>query len=56
MRLEHAPDGDLDDPEREARRVHGPGEELDVAEPVALAGRDDDRFGHAPPARTTPVS
>jgi hypothetical protein len=43
VRLEHPPSDDLDDPDVEARCIRGPGEELDVAETVALAGRDDDR-------------
>ena len=34
---------EVDDPEREARRVGGAREELDVADAAALAGRDDDR-------------
>src|SRR3954453_4429980 len=55
VRLEHAPGRDLDDLEVEPRRVDGPCEELDVAEPVTLPGRDDDRFAPAP-GFTTPVS
>jgi hypothetical protein len=43
VRLELAASLDLDDREGEARRVRGAGEELDVAEPMPLAGRDDDR-------------
>jgi hypothetical protein len=42
MRLEVAAGGDVDDPEREARRVGRAGEELDVAVAGAPAGRDDD--------------
>jgi hypothetical protein len=42
VRLELPPGGDLDDAEGEARRVGGAREELDVADAVALAGRDDD--------------
>src|SRR3954462_1527847 len=49
--LEHAPGRDLDDPEGEPRRVGGAREELDVAEPVPLAGRDDDGIHGADPAR-----
>jgi hypothetical protein len=45
VRLEHAARGDLDDPEREAGRVCGAGEELDVADAVTLPGRDDNRIG-----------
>jgi len=49
VRLEDAPGGDLDDPEGEPRGVDGAGQELDVPDPVTLAGRDDDRLGlHAP--------
>ena len=40
--LEHAAARDLDDPEREARRVDGSRQELHVADSVALARRDDD--------------
>ena len=43
VRLEHAPGLDLDDRQVEARRVGGTGEKLDVADPVPLSGRDDDR-------------
>src|SRR5215213_7610648 len=39
VRLEVPPRDDLDDAEREPRRVRGPGEELDVAVTGALAGR-----------------
>src|SRR5215203_809352 len=39
--LEHAPGGDLDDREVEARGIRGPREELDVPDALALAGRDD---------------
>ena len=55
--LELAAGSDLDDPEREARRVGGASEELDVAHAVALAGRDDDRLGlHRPiPSRREPA-
>jgi hypothetical protein len=44
---------DLDDLAVEPRRVDGPREELDVAQPLALAGRDDDRLAHG--ARTYPL-
>ena len=47
--LEHPAGDDLDDREVEARRIAGPGEELDVAEYVPLSGRDDDRAGIHPP-------
>src|SRR5690349_20227213 len=43
--LELAPCGDLDDLDVEPRRVDGPGEELDVAQPMPLTERDDDRVG-----------
>jgi hypothetical protein len=42
--LEHAPDGDFDDREREPRRVDRAREELHVPHAMALAGRDDDEF------------
>ena len=42
--LELAPRRDLDDPEREARGVDAPRQELDVSELMPLAGRDDDRL------------
>src|SRR4051812_14462671 len=42
VRFELAPGGDLDDAEREAGRVDGAGEELDVADAMTLARRDDD--------------
>ena len=42
VRLERAVGLELDDPEREARRVLRAGEELDVAVAGALAGADDD--------------
>ena len=46
VRLEFAACLDRDDREVEPRRVRGSSKELDVAEHVALAGRNDDRFGH----------
>jgi hypothetical protein len=42
VRLEMAAGRDVDDPEREARRVGRAGEELDVAVAGPGAGRDDD--------------
>ena len=42
VRLEVAAGRDVDDPEREARRVRGAGEELDVAVARPFARRDDD--------------
>jgi hypothetical protein len=41
--LEIAPGRDLDDPEREARRVHRSREELHVPHTVSFTGRHDDR-------------
>ena len=43
--LEHPAGGDVDDAEGEARRVGGAGEELHVADAMALAGGHDDRCG-----------
>jgi hypothetical protein len=42
--LEQASGSDLDDSEREARRVSGPCEELDVPYAMPLPGQHDDRL------------
>src|SRR2546421_5591051 len=49
VRLQLTPDGDLDDPEVEARRVDRAGEELHVPEMVSLARRNHYWSAHAAP-------